>query len=435
MNVGENISHHSASKKSFEVVNPDIFQNNNFVNGQNLEKARKKEALFKKIFIAIAYFALIICIEQVYREYLFDESIDFQEDIREDHDKGSAFYDFWKVMSVFGEAKVTFPIFAVIFLFFPLNSSFLTLQSLIYPIYVTNLFKIIYRNGRPYWKSTFLDVVCNSGYGNPSGHSVTSACYYLTLPHIVTNFNFFIAQTKGRVLKIIIFLLFDILAGLVCLSRIFLAAHSINQVIYGFTLGLGIYFVLIYILSYHTYLPEKFIKHITSKIVVLFYMLFHIIILALLIIIYLVLDDNEKITNKADREIFNGIRCKIKDKYLKYKYDGFFQALAITSLIGAHLGIILLVRLLKKKNYVINGYITEFNQSSVKRWLIRLPILIISGIFIILNFTIPGDSSLAIIFIFKSALSFFLTTLGIYFVGIFICIHYDFANENIEILE
>ena len=160
-------------------------------------------------------------------------------------------------------------------------------------------------------------------------------------------------------------------------------------------------------------------------------MIFHLSILILLIIIYFVLSDEQTIKYNIEKYIFNGKRCKLKKEYLMLKHDGFFQGLAITAIIGAHLGIILLVYLLKKNNYIINGYITQFNNSSIKKWLIRLPILLISGIFIILYFCVPGDSPLAIIFIFKSSLSFFLTTLGIYFVGIFICIHYNFSNECI----
>jgi len=420
---------YQTGKQEISHLNVEI-PSNNYLNNINKNKS-EKEKLFIKIYITIIFFALIICIEQVYREDLFDESIDVQEDIREDHEKGSAFYNFWKFMSYFGVAKVTFPIFAIIFLFFPLSSSFLTLQVLIYAIYITNLLKIIYRNERPYWESTKLDVVCNSGYGNPSGHSVTSTAYYLTLPHIVTNFEFFKKDIKGKILRIVIFILFIALGSLVIISRVILAAHAINQVIYGFTLGIGIYFITIFILSYHTYKPDIFIYHITNCIVVLVYMIFHISILILLIIIYLTFDDNQIIKYKIESDIFNGERCKIKKKYLMLKHDGFFQGLAETSIIGAHLGIIILVYLLKKNNYAINGYITEFNKSSVKRWLLRLPILIISGIFMILNFTIPGDTSLSIIFIFKSALSFFFTTLGIFFIGIFISIHCNLANENI----
>lgn len=428
----ENNSNFKNNINKIPISNVEILPNSNFYYYRQDEKAKARECFFAKIFIVIIYFALIICIEQVYREDLFDESIDAQEDIRKDHNKNSAFYKFWKFISNFGVAAITFPIFAIILVFFPISSSFLTLQALIYSIYFTNLLKIIYRNGRPYWESEILDVVCNSGYGNPSGHSVTSTTYYLTLPHIVTNFDYFRKTTIGKILRIVIFILFCILGALVMISRIMLGAHSINQVIFGFTIGLGIYFILIYILSYHTYDPNVFINFITSASVIIVYMIFHFVLLSLLIIIYFALDDDENLKNKTNRNIFNGERCKIKKDYLMLKHDGFFQALAITSIIGAHLGIILLVCFLKKYNYVINGYITEFNKSSVKRWLIRLPILIFSGIFLILNFTIPGSSSLSIIFIFKSALSFFLTTLGIYFVGIFISIHCNLANESIQ---
>ena len=161
-------------------------------------------------------------------------------------------------------------------------------------------------------------------------------------------------------------------------------------------------------------------------------MTFHIVILSLLIIFYFALDEKEKLKYNIYNNIFNGERCKLKKKYLMIKHIGFFEGLAVTALIGAHLGIILLILLLKKNNYVINGEITQFNQSSVKRWLLRLPILLVSGIFILLYFLIPGSSALSVIFIFKSAISFLLTTLGIYFVGVFLSINCNLANENIS---
>ena len=429
-NPKENINDqgHPDSKNSIAPFNIEISSK---INNEDIQKNKEKEKLKKifyiKIFISSIYFILIICIEKLYRASLFSKSITIQEDIRKDHEKDSAFYNFWKFMSIFGEAKATFPIFGLIFVFFPLSSSFLTLQTLIYSIYITNFFKIIYRNGRPYWESELLDVVCNSGYGNPSGHSMTSTAYYLTLPHIVTNFQFFKSGKKNLILRIIIFCLFIIFGSLIMVSRVMLAAHSINQVIYGFSLGFGIYLVNIYLLSYHTYSSEKFLEHIINKFVSIFYILFHIILL-------IVIEDNKDLEYKCYNNIFNGIRCKIKDKYLMLKHDGFFQALSLTSLLGAHLGIIVLIFTLKKLNYIINGFIIEFNKSSIKKWLIRLPILLLSGIFIILYFCIPGDISLAVIFIFKSALPFFLTTFGIYFLGIFICIHYNLSNENIKLI-
>ena len=117
-------------------------------------------------------------------------------------------------------------------------------------------------------------------------------------------------------------------------------------------------------------------------------------------------------------------------RYEVLKNTGFCQALAITSILGAHLGIILLIYVLNKLKYKIDS-VNEFNKSSIKRWFIRLPILILSGIFLILYFVIPKGSPLPIIIFFKYALPFFLTGFCIYFLGIYICIYFHLSNENI----
>ena len=412
------------------ALNVDMKVDNHFIDN-NLNK-KEKIIFIIKIITAILYFIFIICIENLYRDPLFSKSITIQESIRKKHEKNSSFYQFWEFMSLFGLAKITFPIFAIIFLFFPLSSSYLTLQVLIYSIYVTNLFKIIYRNGRPYWYSDILDIVCNSGYGNPSGHSLTSAAFYPTLPHIFTNFAFFKKDMIRKILRIIIFVLFHILGFLVMISRVILAAHSLNQIIYGFTLGIGIYFIMVHIISYHTLPSISFIKHIKRFPTILIYMSIHITLLVALIILYFVIDDDKVIKEYVYRYIYNGIRCERKKEYLMLKNDGFFQALAITSMLGAHLGMIILIFLLNKFNYIINEYIVEFNKSSVKRWFLRLPVLLLSGIFILLNFFVSGSNDLSIVFLFKSAISFFLTTLGLFSLGIFLCIRFNIANENIE---
>ena len=150
----------------------------------------------------------------------------------------------------------------------------------------------------------------------------------------------------------------------------------------------------------------------------------------LLLIIYFSIDDDKYIKNLIYNKIFNGERCDRKRKFQLLKNDGFTQSLAITSIVGAHLGIILLLYVLKKLKYKID-YINEFNRSSIKRWFIRLPILIVSGIFLILYYVIPKSSPLGVIILFKFAVPFFLTAFCIHFIGIFICIYFNFANENI----
>ena len=408
--------------------------NSSIIQVQNEESEKntkdKKIYLLIKGLTIIIYCSIIISTELTYREKLFNKSIEYQEDLREKHNKKSAFYNCWKFFSFFGKNTFCFGLFFAIFLFFPINSSFLILQTLNYSNYITNLFKMIYRNPRPYWKSDILDLVCNSGYGNPSGHSLVCLSLFLVLSHVVTNFDFFKQNKKGKILRVSIFCVFIILASLVIISRVLLSAHSINQVIYGSLLGIGIYILEIYIISYHTYSSNEFMLHIISQKIIIIYSVINLVLISVLIVVYFSIGDDKDIEKLIFKNIFNGERCGTKKQFQVLRTDGFTQALAITSILGAHLGIILLIYLLRKSKFKID-YVNEFNQSSVKRWFIRLPILILSGIFLLLNLLLPKNSPLSIIIIFKFALSFFFTTFGIYFVGIFICIYFNFANEKI----
>ena len=411
-------------------------EKNDFANIKVSDDINKTNSNYKKIYLfiisltIIIYFAIIISTELAYRNKLFDKSIEYQEDILEKYNKGSSFYKWWKFISFFGTNTFCFGIFFVIFIFFPLNSSFLILQTLDFSNYLTNILKIIYRNPRPFWKSNKLDIVCNSGYGNPSGHSLVSLSLFLVLSHVVTNFNYFKKSKKGKILRIIIFCFLIILAFLVIISRLYLTAHSINQIIFGSFLGIGVYILEIYIISYHTYTSNQFIQHIINKKNGIIYIIIYLLMIILLLVIYFSISDNKYIEKLIFNKIFNGERCNNKRKYEVLKNTGFCQALAITSILGAHLGIILLIYVLNKLKYKIDS-LNEFNKSSIKRWFIRLPILILSGIFLILYFVIPKSSPLPIIIIFKYALPFFLTGFCIYFLGIYICIYFHLSNENI----
>ena len=95
------------------------------------------------------------------------------------------------------------------------------------------------------------------------------------------------------------------------------------------------------------------------------------------------------------------------------------------------MGIILLIYVLKKFKYKIDN-INKFNRTSIKKWFIRLPILILSGIFVIFYFAVPKSSPLSIIVIFKFALPFFLIAFSLYFFGVFISVSFNLVNHDIK---
>ena len=97
---------------------------------KEIKTNNKKNYLIIFSLIAFIYLAIVISTEITYRKKLFEKSIEYQEDLREKYDKKSAFYDCWKFFSFFGTNMFCFAIYFVIFIFFPLNSSFLVLQTL-----------------------------------------------------------------------------------------------------------------------------------------------------------------------------------------------------------------------------------------------------------------------------------------------------------------
>ena len=377
-----------------------------------------------RIILIIIYFIFIIGLEFFYRDYLFEKSIILQENIQRNKNN-EPILKISKIISFLGGEVSAVLFMFLIFLFMSLNYSFLILQSIIYSAYFTNLMKMIYQSDRPNWRSKYLTYYCNYEYGNPSGHSFNSINMFLCLAHI------FVKYFKIKnVLKICIFLLSIFISLLIMLTRFILAAHSINQVLYGALLGIGVYIILIHIIKYHEYSSIQFYQHIKKKKIKKIYYIFHIFLLILSIFIYLFTKNKDH--SDINKTIFNGIRCKIKPEYKKYKNGGLFQSLAIMAILGAQFGFDILFILLKINNYMINYSIIEWNKNNkIKYAFFRLIVISISSIGIFFYYIVPGNIILFFAFLFKSALPIFLGMFGIYSLGIYLCIKLKIANKDI----
>lgn len=425
-NFNQNESYIDQSKKNNIITEPLDIKNS--LTKSVFDRTSSKFSKKIKIISITIYFIFIISIEFLYRDYLFQKSLILQESIHI-NPKNILILKISKIISILG-AEISAGFFLLlIFLFMPLNYSILFLQCIIYSAYFTNTMKMIYQSDRPNWINQYLNFSCNYGYGNPSGHAFTSSCMYLCLAHIFTK-NF---KIKGLI-RILIFLLCISISFFVSISRVILGAHSINQIIYGGCLGIGIYFVLIHIIGYHNYTSIEFYQHIKKKRIKKIYYIFHIFLLIISILIYLFTENKDH--TDINKTIFNGIRCDIKPYYKRYKNGGLFQALAIMGIIGAQFGVDILFILLKKNNYMINYSIIEWNKNyKIKNVLLRLIISLISSIGIILYFIVPGNMNLVLVFIFKSTLAFFLGASGIFSFGIYLCIKLKITNKDIYKME
>ena len=411
------------SKKNNNIITEPLELRNIYNKRIFTRKSFNFSLKIKIIFITI-YFIFVIGLEFFYREPLFNESIILQEYIQR-NPKNLIILKISKIISFFGAGFDAIFFCLLIFLFMPLNYSILILQCVIYSAYFTNTMKMIYQSDRPYWRSNILTFSCSRGYGNPSGHSFTSINMYLCLWHIFTKY----FKIKG-VLKILIFAFCVLFSFLIIISRVILAAHSINQILYGTCLGIGTYFILIHIIGYHQYSSIEFYQHIKKKKVKKIYYIFHIFLLLLSIFIYLFSDDKDH--KDINEKIFNGVRCKKLPEFKRYKNDGLFQASSIAGMIGAQFGIDILFILLKNNNYMINYTIIEWNKNNkIKFFFLRFFVILISAFGILFYFIIPGCFPLMAIFSVKGGFAFFFAMAGIYSLGIFISIQLKIANKDI----
>lgn len=401
----------------------------------NSFKVNKRIKLFKKILLLVYIFAAI-GLEFFYRPKLFYEpkegesdspsvkvSLYFQNKIFE---KSGFLKSFFLIISELGTAKCTLVFFAITFIFLPINKSLQQIHVIILASYFTNLFKIIFSNPRPIWIKDELHLSCNNGFGNPSGHSFTSVSVYLSFIHLLTGYDFFRKRTVGIVIRIFLFIFTILIILLVLLSRIALGAHAINQVIYGGSLGLGLYFLFFFVIEFHLMEKKEFLEYFSKSTTIICSGLAFLIMFFIALGVYLT---NKVDTTQYKEELLK--KCPQKSEFKTFKHDGFYQTLSIFGLFGAYFGLYLLYKLATKGNYN-REYILTFNtNSTILKFFIRIIILFFSAIGMGLYFFIPGNTKLIYVFVFKSALAFLLGLFGLYGIGIFLCVKFGFSNELI----
>ena len=102
-------------------------------------------------------------------------------------------------------------------------------------IIVQNVMKLSYADPRPYWVYPDVQALsCSGSFGNPSGHSETAMAVAMMLwfEYSATDASFL--NKAGLLILALAY------ACSVGYSRLFLGVHSLDQIVYGFSLGFWI---------------------------------------------------------------------------------------------------------------------------------------------------------------------------------------------------
>lgn len=399
-----------------------------------------KYIFFKNIQTNIIIILITIAVlvsEIFYRDPLFKYSISFEKQWQKDASESTIIF-FKIITKVGGEYLMGLPMVFVV-CYCSLIKSSVFIAGLIFCLHFHSMMKIWYGSSRPFWEDTDLyKDICDGGFGNPSGHSITSAYLYLTLFMYIKDSNFL----KGkRISKAIIFLLFLIYIILIILSRLILGVHAINQVIYGSTLGVIVMIFSVQVLKLHE-MPVVFYKRLFKEKLIIFCVTSILILLAIISVLSVMIFNNEFDYTTYEEKLSK--TCgKSLPKYRKFNYDGLFGAFTVLSLLGMYLGQIVFWYLIDNRYKKYNSNI-DFNKNEsdkvslsnvssrddenkelldnlINNWNKNRRVLFRSywnvfKIIIVLNLCmspmilfilVPKDASMDIIFIYKFGIPFF----------------------------
>ena len=188
----------------------------------SLEKETKNKIIFIVVFFVVAFAA-----EFFYRQPLFDNSVKIAKALQKSF---SSLIDFFKVFTNIG--KIDYIFVLIVLYFFPISYCYSYFLVVVMCWHFGSIIKVFYGNGRPGYIDKSVNISNASGYGNPSGHSYRASCNFPALATLIIN----LWEIK-IIPSIFIYIFVGIIVLFVNLSRVVLGAHSINQVIYGDTVG------------------------------------------------------------------------------------------------------------------------------------------------------------------------------------------------------
>ncbi len=360
----------------------------------------KKEFIIKIIFIILFIIATYVT-EIFYRDPLYNNSIEIAKALKK---KLSFLITPLKIYSTIGILDF-FWVF-LIFLFFPINYCFTFFLNVVVSVHICNYMKLLYGQGRPFLinkneKEIFK--ACEEGYGNPSGHSFQSTSNFLAVAQMMIDF--FNLKINS---SIIIYIVAAILILLINFSRVILGVHSINQIIFGDTLGFSIYFIFFQIIRPYKIDIDNFLgKFLNIK--------YHIInaILFLVIITYILLGAKNLEREYENKQLIKTLKklCGANENQMLTR-DSITKSFYIMSYFGMICGLTIFTIILKTKyNYNFNAanyYYRNIDMKWYKKYGIRLLIVLLCFLPYGATFFKPKDINIYLIYIFCSALPMFI---------------------------
>jgi membrane-associated phospholipid phosphatase len=161
------------------------------------------------------------------------------------------------IFSMLGNPIVIYAIIGVQYLYVKQRiRTIVHLTYLMIGLYFMVVLKQAFQESRPFWFNTNIKILewfCPTDFGNPSGHSFIAFAMYEPL------LSDFLGTGKQRLYLFV----WGFIAVLVVISRMYLGAHSFDQVVYGSLIGLS--FLVIYRFWLQEFLYDTYRELLNQK--------------------------------------------------------------------------------------------------------------------------------------------------------------------------
>ena len=343
------------------------------------------------ILILIIYLIIVFGTEIIYRDNLYNVSVDYEVKLKQSGFLHYFFF-FWSYIFLYGMIILATIIVMVLY---PYNVFLCYVTIEISLIFIMCFLKSIYTNSRPYWdiynqkrkvpENSDTPTECDGGFGNPSGHSLL-ATSFLNLWYLFFNSNY-LQKFKRRWKNLLIFLsliLFIVCFISVIYSRIQRQMHSFNQILFGSLLGISVFFFFCLVIEFDKIKPNDFFNYVNN--------LKYILIPIFLILFGVSVTLGFTIHNKKEKEYEIVLK-----KYCNYSRKEIFgtntayNSGLIFVIIGGYIGILFLKNMINKNYYPNKEYIFYYwnKDSKLKTFKIAVFSFLLPAIPLICVFIVP----------------------------------------------
>ena len=405
----------------------EISDDENYLNHNYFKKAFLSRLKLNILIIILSIVAFIL--EFFYREPLFNYSLYFEKNWQSKATETTI--STFKILTKYGgEYLMAVPVL-IVFCFFTLIKSYVYITFFIFCLQFHSIMKVWYGNKRPFWeRQSLYKGLCDGGFGNPSGHSISTVFLYLTL-------FMYIKETKRLNKKYLILLVILLLCFfwilMILLSRIILGMHSINQVIYGSTLGVIISLFVFIVFKIHRMPVSVYKKFFREKKYIYISLIVYFVFIVMTYLTYFL--SNKGFDYVKYNDILDNLCEKKVPKYRRFNEEGLFGSSTILAMLGMYLGQILFWYLIENKYKVnedhpdnVDRVFLCHNFKTVLKIILVFIISILPGILFI---AIPNNSNLILIFSVKIGIPYFLIPFLLYGFGFYYLIKLSCGPQGI----